>query len=249
MLEKIEGIIIKTQDYGETHKLVTIFSGNAGKFTAIARGAKKPKSRMAAVTQPFIYGQFIAYISKGLSTIQQGEIIDSFRGIREDIIKTAYIAYIAELTDKLVENNIQVPYIFEQLFETMHWISNHEETEIDIPIMMYEFKLFHIGGFAPVIDRCIRCGSKEMPYAFSIAEGGLLCTKCRSIDPESVHLANPISKVLNIMLKADIQQIGNISMKKENVQLLRKLIDAYYDQYGGFYLKSRRFLSQMHLLR
>src|SRR5690625_6512796 len=73
MLEKIEGMIIKTQDYSETHKIVTIYSGKVGKFSALARGAKKPKSKMAAVTQPFIYGAFLIYLNKGLSTIQQGE--------------------------------------------------------------------------------------------------------------------------------------------------------------------------------
>ncbi len=44
MLEKMQGIVIKTQDYGETHKIVTLFSNKLGKIAAIARGAKKPKA-------------------------------------------------------------------------------------------------------------------------------------------------------------------------------------------------------------
>lgn len=39
--KKMEGIILKTQDFKETHKIVTIFSKRIGKFSAIARGAKK----------------------------------------------------------------------------------------------------------------------------------------------------------------------------------------------------------------
>lgn len=108
MLEKIDGIIIKTRDYGETHKLVTILSKNIGKFTALARGAKKPKSRMAAVIQPFIRAQLFVYVNQGLSTIQQGEIVNSFRPIREDIVKTAYAAYMTELTDKLLDEKVQI---------------------------------------------------------------------------------------------------------------------------------------------
>src|SRR5699024_3176785 len=102
VLEKFSGVMIKTQDYSETHKIVTIFSKKIGKCSAIARGAKKPRSRMAAVTQPFVNGEFLVYISKQLSTLQQGEITHSFRPIREDIVKTAYAAYLAELTDKLM---------------------------------------------------------------------------------------------------------------------------------------------------
>ncbi|MYL60323.1 DNA repair protein RecO, partial [Virgibacillus halodenitrificans] len=52
MLEKVDGVILKTQDYGETHKIITIYSRKLGKISTLARGAKKTKSRMAAVTQP-----------------------------------------------------------------------------------------------------------------------------------------------------------------------------------------------------
>ena len=47
MFQKVEGIVIRTTDYGETNKIVTIFSRELGKVSAMARGAKKPKSRLA----------------------------------------------------------------------------------------------------------------------------------------------------------------------------------------------------------
>ncbi|PAV29035.1 DNA repair protein RecO [Virgibacillus profundi] len=247
MLEKINGIIIKTKDYGETHKIVTIFSKKLGKFTALARGAKKPKSRMAAVTQPFIYGEFFAYVNSGLSTIQQGEVIHSFRGIREDIIKTAYTAYITELTDKLIDSKSPDIYLYDQLYQTMSWISDNEDA--DIPIIMYELKLFKKGGFAPTVDRCTKCGSKEAPFAFSIAEGGLLCNRCRNIDNDAIGLPNAIVKLLYVFVNIELDRVGSISVKPENKLLMRQILDAYYDQYGGFYLKSRKFLNQLDLLK
>src|SRR5699024_1079125 len=240
-------IIMKTQDYGETHKIVTICSESLGKFSAIARGAKKPKSRMAAVTQPFIYGQYLVYVSRGLSTLQQGTIIESFRPIREDIEKTAYAAYILELTDKLVDSKRPDPYLFKQLYETIKWISEHDESHI--PIMMYELKLFAKGGIAPVIDKCVNCGENETSlFAFSIREGGLLCQKCVHLDQHSVPLTNVLVKLLSIFSLTGLEQVGTISVKDENKQLLRQLLDAYYDQYGGYFLKTRKFIKQMSRL-
>lgn len=243
MLEKIEGIIIKTIDYGETNKIITIFSKNMGKFTALARGAKKPRSRMAAVAQPFILGQFFVYVNRGLSTIQQGEIIDSFRGLREDIVKTAYTAYITELTEKLLDEKSPDPFLYEQLYETMKWIAKEEDSEI--PIMMYELKMFAKGGFAPIFSQCVHCGSKVDAAAFSIPEGGLLCSRCRQIDPETIQLSNIQIKMFQLFQNVGLEQIGDISVKTENRRLFRQLIDAYYDRYGGFYLKSKRFLKQL----
>ncbi|GEN31072.1 DNA repair protein RecO (recombination protein O) [Cerasibacillus quisquiliarum] len=246
MLEKIEGIILKTQDFRETHKIVTIFGKHIGKFTAVARGAKKPKSRMAAMTQPFIYGNFLVYLGSGLGTIQQGEIIESFRPIREDIYKTAYAAYLAELTYKMIEDKNPQDFLLYELYQTMHWIA--EKDEVEIPIMMYELKMYEVGGFSPVLDRCVRCSNKQFPFAFSIKEGGLLCTKCRHVDGDAIFLSETLVKLLYLFSHVSLNRIGNISVKPENTLLFRRLLDAYYDHYGGYYLKTRRFLKQIEKL-
>ncbi|WP_100010620.1 DNA repair protein RecO [Lentibacillus sediminis] len=247
MLEKMDGIVLRTSDYGETHKIVTAFSGKLGKFSAIAKGAKKPKSRMAAVTQPFIYGEFLVYAGRGLGSIQQGDIVDSFRSIREDIVKTAYAAYISELTDKLMEEKSPDAYIFKELKQTLEWIATHEDAEI--PVMMLELKLFQKGGFAPKVEGCANCSRREGPFAFSIAEGGLLCDRCRQLDEHAVSLPDKMAGLLHLFSKVELERIGSISVKPKNKELLRRLLDAYYDQYGGYYLKSRKFLSQLDRLR
>ncbi len=243
MLEKIEGMIIKTQDYSETHKIVTIYSGKVGKFSALARGAKKPKSKMAAVTQPFIYGAFLIYLNKGLSTIQQGDILNSYRPIREDIMKTAYAAYVTELTDKILETKMPDSYIFKQFLLTIDWIAENETYLI--PILMYELKLYRKGGFAPVVNQCVNCHQNKELVAFSISEGGVLCANCRYLDTHPLNISPRVIKLLHTFLNVGLEQVGSISIKASNQTMLRQLLDAYYDHYGGYYLKSRRFLRQI----
>ncbi|MGE0992705.1 DNA repair protein RecO, partial [Bacillus sp. GMa5/2] len=77
MFQKVEGIVIRTTDYGETNKIVTIFSRELGKISAMARGAKKPKSRLASVSQLMTHGHFLIQMGSGLGTLQQGEIIST----------------------------------------------------------------------------------------------------------------------------------------------------------------------------
>lgn len=246
MLEKIEGIVIKSQNYGETHKIITIFSKEIGKITAICRGANRARSRFMAITQPFIQAQFLIYVSKGLSTVQQGEVIQSFRAIREDIVKTAYAAYAVELFEKMTETKQQDYYLYDELIKTMQRIN--EDDEPLIPILMLELKLYEKNGFGPKVDECVNCHEENYPFSFSIREGGLLCQQCRQIDDQAILLPNNITKLLPIFLNVSLERIGNIDVKKENQLLLRRIFDAYYDQYGGYYLKSKRFLSQLDLL-
>src|SRR5699024_11768395 len=104
VLRTIEGIVIRTQNYSETHKIITIFSKELGKISAICRGANKTKSKLSSLAQPFIKASFLIYLSKGLSTVQQGEIIEYFRSIRVDIIKTAYVEYLIEIITILFDD-------------------------------------------------------------------------------------------------------------------------------------------------
>lgn len=252
MLENIKGVVIKTRNYGETHKIITIFSNKLGKFNGIARGSNRPKSRMAAVTQPFIYGNYLVYVSRGLSTIQQGEIIESFRHIQEDIIKTAYIAYIMELTDKLMDEKQPEPFIYDQFIQTMHWINAFSGAEhyLEIPVMMYELKLYAHGGFAPVVDHCVNCRNQNNQIAaFSIQNGGLLCAQCSRNSQGAIDISENVAKLFRLLRHITIERLGNISVQEKNIQLMRKIINSYYDAYGSYYLKSRNFLKQLDHLK
>ena len=246
MLKTIEGIVLRTQDYGETHKIITIYSKELGKISAICRGANKAKSKLTSLAQPFVKANFLIYLSKGLSTVQQGEILDSFRLIREDIVKTAYAAYLVELTMLLSEDKERDLYLYNQLDFTLKWIN--EESELMVPVFMLELKLFKRGGFAPVINRCARCGNENDLTSFSVKEGGLLCATCFNTDDYAIQLSPNVIKLLSVFMNAGLEQIGTINMKKENIQLLRKIFDNYYDIYGSYRLKSKRFLEQINRL-
>lgn len=246
MLSRTEGIVLKTQDYGESHKIVTILTERHGKLSAIARGANKTNSRLNAVTQLFTKGDYLIYVSKGLSTVQQGQIIHSFRHITADIVKTAYAAYLIEMTEKLFEEKRPERMLYEELSLTLDWINEHEEYLV--PIIMYELKMFKQGGFSPVLHHCVICKGIHFPFFFSIREGGLLCSNCRGQDEYALYLKDNVVKLLSTLQNTSLSRVGNISVKKENIHLLRTILDEYYDQYGGFFLKSKRFLLQLNKL-
>lgn len=243
MLQKTEGIVLRTQDYGETHKLVTILTKEIGKITAISRGASKPRSRLSAVSQLFIEAEYLLYIPQGLATLRQGDVISTYRHIRADLTRTAYAAYTIELTDRIIEERNADLYIYNELKTTMQWINDAEAYLI--PVMMYEMKLFQKGGFAPVVDQCVNCRQSEGLVAFSVQEGGVLCDRCITIDRYAVRLSPSLLRMLSIFLHVELERVGNINVKKRNITLLRDLLDQYYDRYGGYKLKSKKFLKEL----
>jgi DNA repair protein RecO (recombination protein O) len=243
MLQKCEGIVIRTTDYSETNKIVTIYTREWGKVGVMARGAKKPNSRLAAVTQLFSYGYFLIQKGNGLGSLQQGEMISSMRTIREDIIHTAYASYVLELTDKCTEEKKPNPYLFELLMQTLNYMN--EEYDLDILVHIYQMKMLNSLGLYPILNKCSVCGETDGHFSFSIRENGFICHRCLEKDPYHFKISAATLKLLRIFYYLDLSRLGDISVKTETKKELKKVIDAYYEEYSGLHLKSKRFLDQM----
>ncbi|OES44337.1 DNA repair protein RecO [Domibacillus iocasae] len=243
MLEKWEGIVLRTNDYGETNKIVTMLTREKGKKAAVARGAKKTNSRLSGVTQPFTHGYFLVQGGKGLGTMQQGEALDSMRHIREDLLKTAYAAYIVELTDRTTEDGQAGAPLFELVRKSLAYINDGVDPAIVTNI--FEMKMLSQAGLRPELSSCAVCGEMEGRFGFSIRENGLICHRCFEKDPYYLPLSPAAIRLLRLFYFFDLDRLGTIDVKESTKKELRAAISMYYDEYAGLYLKSRRFLEQM----
>ncbi|UII54911.1 DNA repair protein RecO [Cytobacillus spongiae] len=246
MLQKCEGIVIRTIDYGETNKVVTLYTREFGKIGVMARGAKKPNSRLSAVTQLFTYGYFLFQKSSGLGSLQQGDIISSWRSIREDIFITAYSSYVVDLTDKVTDDRKPNPFLFELLYQTLNFMNEGYEPQIISHI--YEMKMLNPLGLYPVLNQCAACGSADGTFSFSIREGGFICHRCLDKDPYHLKISPATVKLLRLFYYLDLSRLGEISVKDQTKAELNKVISTYYDEYSGLNLKTKKFLNQMNAL-
>ncbi len=244
LLRKIEGIVIRSIDYGESNKIITIYSQETGKIGLMARGAKKTNSRLSSISQLFTYGHFLYRSSKGLGTLTQGEIISSFRSIREDLFKTAYSAYIVELLDKLTEDKQPSASLFSLLYNTLHYINDDYDAEV--LTFIFETKMLYVAGIAPQLDVCASCNQRRDRYlAFSVKEGGFLCSQCLQADRHSIKVSEATQKLLRLFMTLDLKRLGKISLKQETRAEIKEVLENYYETHSGLYLKSKRFLSQL----
>lgn len=243
MLQKVEGIIIRTTNYSETNKILTIYSREQGKIALMARGARKPKSRFASSSQLFIHGSFVYHKSTGIGTLNQADILESFREIRSDLMLTAYAAYMVELLDKLTEDQEGNPYLFELLFHLLHHLDEGEDGEILLRI--FETKMLSFSGSTPTFHQCSRCGSPELPFMLSLKFGGALCGRCLIEDPYHLKASPTVMKLLRLFQQLNPTRIGHISVKEKTKKDLKEVLEIYYQEFVGVYLKSKRFLDQM----
>lgn len=242
-MNKWEGIVLRSIPYGETNKIVTIFTREAGKLTAMARGAKKPASRLAAITQPFMECSFLIRTGRGMGTLEQGEPSRSMRYLRENLEATAYASYIVELIDRLTEDQERISGVYMLLAEALHAID--EQYDPEAIALFVEWKMLPVAGIHPVLHQCANCGATEGEFAFSFQQIGFLCHRCFDVDRYLIRLTPNQLKLIRTFYTVPIHRLGNLTLKKSTKHFMKKIIRTIYDEQVGIRLKSRAFLDQL----
>lgn len=243
MLIKDEAIVIRTQDYGETHQVVVLYTRNHGKVPIMAYGVKKLKSRSSGVVQLLTHGQYLFYTGSGMGTFKQGEVITSHSKLRSDILFMSYAAYIVELLDRLTEDKEPNGLLFHLLAQTFSFLEMGKDA--DVLCRIFEMKLLSIAGYRPQLEACIHCGERDKPYLFSVAKGGLLCIDCHGTDEGALVISAAAVRLLRLFLHIDIDRLGEIDVKQDTNEQLERVMYDYTDYHTDLHLKSRSFLQKM----
>ncbi|NIK67541.1 DNA repair protein RecO [Paenibacillus sp. BK720] len=243
MLYRVEGIVIRSMDYGEGNKIITLLTKTNGKLGVMVRGAKKVKSRHASLAQPFTYGEFVFFRNKGLGTLNAGEILESHHLLREKLDLAAYASYLAELTDKMLQEDESGAMLFEQLKAGL--AAMEEGKDPQIVSHLFEMRILEASGYAPELEACVNCGSEQGPFRLSPHAGGVLCPSCARNDAQAIAMGDGAYKLLRLFSRMDLRRLGAIQVKPETKKELKKLMRELMDVHIGIQLKSRTFLDQM----
>lgn len=105
----VTGIILQQTPIGEYDRRICLLTKERGKISAFAKGARRPGSRMAAVTSPFSFGVFKLYEGRSSYTVKEADIQNYFEALRTDYIGAYYGMYFVEVADYYTrENNDEI---------------------------------------------------------------------------------------------------------------------------------------------
>ena len=239
---RTEGLVIRSGNYGEADKLLTILTPEAGKIPSIARGACKTKSKLAACVQLFIRGEFLFYMGKTLATVTQAEIKNSFYSLREDLFKYSYGQYFCELSGKLLEEKVPSPEIYWLLLSAFKAL---EEGEGDMEVLArsFELKLLSLSGYQPHLEGCLACGGEAPSYRLDYREGGLLCSRCTSSQGHSLKISLGVRSLLKKLITSDLSRLKILKIQpphKKEIAFINKKFLEYNMNLGS--CKSLAFL-------
>ena len=191
-----EAIVLKRSDLGEADRILTLFTPYKGKFHAVAKGTRRPVSKLAGHVDLLCRSQLQVAQGRNLDIVTQAEGRENFLHLRTHLWHMTCGFYLAELVDRFVEDHSQHRDIYALLLETLRYLdadanalhqqrgtsltAEQEEGRTRLLLRYFEIRLLAALGYEPAFENCVHCSSEIRPEenGFRASLGGILCPQC-----------------------------------------------------------------------
>jgi DNA repair protein RecO (recombination protein O) len=191
-LYRDDGVVLRTIRLGEADRIVTVVTRGHGKIRAVVKGVRRTTSKFGGRMEPLSHVAMLCWQGRELDIVNQAEVLDAFRPVREDLSRVAKAYTMVEVVDQLALEHHVNPRLYETLVRALRVLQDD-----DVPMLVPAFflKLLALEGSAPVLDGCVSCGAEGDLVAFDLGEGGVLCRSCRRglpISPAALEVMRAI---------------------------------------------------------
>ena len=242
---KTEAIVLKRTNLGEADNIITFYTPNLGKLRAVAKGVRRPKSKLGGHLDLLTQSSLLLAQGQNLDIITQTQTVESFLPLRSDLWRTSCAIYVAELADQFTAEQVENYPIYRLLQTTLLWLCEAQSSEL--VLRYFELHLLSHLGYQPELYQCLNC---RAPLAqgrnfFSASGGGVICPNCAKKE----QLVRPISvdaiKVMRFLLKNDLPSASRLQINPGLSHELEQLMREYIRYLLEHEVKSVEFLDRL----
>ncbi|MDA0988736.1 MAG: DNA repair protein RecO [Chloroflexi bacterium] len=241
---KTEAIVLKHFAIGEADYLLTMYTPNGGKLRAVAKGARRVKSKLGGHLEPLMRTSVLMTRGQNLDNINQAEVMEGFRVVREDLDRLSRALYISELVDAITPDEQPNYPIYRLLFEAMRSLNENAAPSL---MPYFQLRLLDYSGFMPELYKCVECGSTLAPghHRFTPDRGGSLCDSCHPLNVSVLPLSLDTLKVLRFLQRETYANIERLHLEQGTLLELERLMEALLRHVLDREVKATRFLNQV----
>ena len=178
------GLVLRTTEYKETDRILTILTDHDGLLSVKARGVRSNRSKLKGACQLLTYAEFTISDARGFTAITEATAIEMFPELRNDLLLLSLASYFAQLAEVLSQEDASSPALLSLILNALYALSKLKKPPRLVKAAT-ELRLAAIAGYMPELSGCCVCG-REDPDRFSIADGTLECAGCRASDGASL---------------------------------------------------------------
>lgn len=249
-LYKTEGIVLRSMDLGEADRVLTVLTPRLGKLRVIAKGIRRPRSRLGGGLEPFSDVHLVLAVGRTFDVVTQTALEDPHLGLRDDLHSTAAAWYLVELVDRFCQGSAESHGAFELLAQGLAALdAAPAEVSREVVARWFELHLLDSMGFRPELSQCLDCGIAIEPDGnhYSPAAGGVLGPECA----HGALGARPISpaalKVMRHLQRSTLSDVLRLHLPTAAQREVERLLHATLSAVLERELRSRDFLDEVAL--
>ncbi len=224
---KTEAIILKHLNFKEADKILTLYTPHMGRLDAIARGVRRPRSKMGGHLELLTHCSLMLTRGRNLDTINQCTTLHSFLPLREDLWRSSLALYAAELVAQFTAEHVENYPVYRLLLDTLHRLCETRDGEL--ALRFFEINLLTHLGYKPELYECIACKRDVEPTDnyFSASGGGVLCPACRSRETLSRPVSLNALKVMRLCQQGDYDRVRKVKVNDELAMEMEGIMRQY----------------------
>lgn len=231
--EKITGMVLSSQNIGETDRRIVLLTREKGKISAFAKGAVKPRNALVTATRPFTYGEFFLYAGRDSYTVTGADVKNHFDGLIKNLDTYYYASYLSEIADYYTRENLDASDILLLLYQSLRAL---EKQTIGNELIRYifEWRMMLLNGEVPNVYECVRCGKKggedTRLIHFACSEHGMVCDSCAALQEQKSKLHAGTIYTLQFIVAASLKELYTFRVKDEILAEIKNLTDEYLEK-------------------
>jgi DNA repair protein RecO (recombination protein O) len=252
--EKTQAIVLRVVPFSESSCVLTLFTEDFGKRSALAKGAWRPKGPFEGALDllALVRVVFVPKSSEALDLLTEARLERRFRAAQRDLARLYGGYYVAELLLELTEPGDVHRELFAVADQTLHALD--QDAPVPPTLLAFELAALRHLGHAPLLNRCAACDrplkiprSEGSRVALGLLAGGVLCPNCRSGRRAVISLTTQAWQWL-------IQLSGNVDRSEGGFEMagqppaevcgeLRAVMNQYLAHLVGHRLRMSAYLS------
>lgn len=225
-------VVIYVTDYGESDKIITLYTLKYGKAAAIAKGAKRSKKRFVNKLEYFSLLDIIADSGKhsSLLRIDQAELVNPFPSLRKSVDRYTGAMLICELMRLWTREHDCDELLYALLVWSLEKLDSGQS--VSDTIIFFQLRMLKLLGYQLSLSSCVNCGtelSAASSFLFNQAQNGLVCTRCKSFKGggQFPRLSINTIKTLEMAQTLSLEKLSRLKFSNQSAREAVSLLRTY----------------------
>lgn len=206
---KVKGVVVRSKDYKEKDKLITLYTLERGLLTCSMRGVRGDKAKLKAGKEIFCFAEYILESTKSYQIVTQVDIIDNFFGLTQNIDTYYEACAILDIIHKIGANTSD-PDLFIVMLKSLKSLCYGNVRRYYV-VDKFLIHVLEGLGYSFLSGQCSSCKAKLTGQKyFNLEVGEIVCANCR----QDINLAisDACFSAMKLLSMTDFENLATLKL-------------------------------------